>query len=238
MRAWKTEYVGYSPIILGLHAKGQRMNKTTMQARCSTAMVMFACVVAASTSHALGANVEFRFSGVMTSVSNTGTPAWAPPTLFSNVHVGDAWSLRYIFDDAQTPTSGSLFIRAIKQFELTIGAASMTLPPTPNGALGTVALSAAPAHQYDVAIPLSVPSGIQPSVGVVLRDSTANALRQFDRMPSELSLDAFDSTYFFLGPVNAPNQFRGTVTGFIPSPGVGVVCLMLGCGVLQRRRRA
>lgn len=212
-----------------------------MRAIAMPVLFVAGCSISAATSR--GALVEYSFGGVITAASSAaagGSPAWTSPNPFTGVQVGQAWSLRFVFESEATRTgiNPSVFAGAIRQFSLTIGGASVSQPSAPPGGfapVGTLALTQSPTlHQYDAAVPLTQ-AGFPISAGVVLQDSTRSAITDFTRLSASLNYGGFGNGFFFLGPVNAQNQYRGTITSFVPAP--GSIAVLLGAGVFASRRR-
>ncbi len=203
-----------------------------------TSAAVFACAVIAALP-AQAALVEFTFGGVITSTTTTPGPVWSPPAAFPSVQVGQAWSMRYVFESSFSGTGVQprFFNGAIRRMELTIGASTLVLPlpPTTNASVGAITLGQSGlGDQYDAAVNLSF-VGTPVYTGLVLSDPSGNAFSSITSLPTTLTLDAFANRFFFLGPLNAQNQYRGSVTYFIPAPGAGVA--IAGLGVLASRRR-
>ncbi|MBX9737436.1 MAG: hypothetical protein K2X32_10975 [Phycisphaerales bacterium] len=197
-----------------------------------------ACASLGISSTARATLVEFTFGGVITSTTTTPGPTWSPPSAFPSVQVGQAWSMRYVFESASngTGTQPRVFNGAIRQMQLTIGSSTLALPlpPQTTAPIGSITLGQSLfGDQYDTAVGLTF-GGTPVATGVVLIDPTGNAFSSTSALPTTLSLDAFSNRFFFLGPLNAQNQYRGSVTFFIPAPGAAAA--FAGAGVLAARR--
>jgi hypothetical protein len=198
--------------------------------------------------------VTFAFEGTLSQIDAPLNSTWSP---------GQAFSGTYTFDsntpNASAPGEGD-YLRAPRDFHLTIGAAEMTAPPPfvwnqSNSGLGTILIQNAEVDSYGVfigqgsgpAIPISGYSLL--NFILDLTDSTGSALLSNELTTVPPALSGFQkrtATFNFYHPVEGHSIFAsasGQVTGLtvVPLPaaavlfGSGLLSLAGYCGVRIRK---